>query len=134
MVSKKLENNEIEKLENVVKHKNISAKKLLLIECIICFTALAVFLSLTMIAAYCKISDVLRSVLILVGVVNLVINCFVEIYIEVNAGYHVCSKCGHKHQPSYFKSLIAPQVGWTRYMKCPKCGETSWHKKKFTDD
>ena len=114
--------------ENNVKS---SGKASVILQCVICFTALAVFLALVTIASYCNISESLRYVLIFIGFANLLIYCFVAVYIEVKTGYHICAKCGHKHQPSYFKTLIAPHIGWTRLLKCPKCGEKSWQKKKF---
>lgn len=123
-----IKNENIEQEENVAK---FSSKAILAIECVICFTSLAFFLALVMIASYCDISNILRLVLIFVGVADLLVSCFTAFYLEVKAGCHVCSKCGYKHKPSYFKALIAPHVGWTRLLKCPKCGEVSWQKKKF---
>lgn len=128
----KIKENENTKNDEIISHsKEITGKKLLLIECLFCFTALALLLILCSIASYCKMSDALRLVLILIGLANLLINCFVAFYLEVHAGCHICEKCGHNHQPSYLKSMISPHIGWTRYMKCPKCGQYSWQKKKF---
>ena len=123
-----VENANIEQDEKVAK---ISSKAILVLECLICFSSLAIFLILAMIASYCEMSNVLRCVLIFVGALDLFVSCFAAFYLEVKAGCHVCAKCGHKHQPSYLKALISPHIGWTRYMKCPKCGEKSWNKKKF---
>lgn len=118
----------IEKEENNVKR---TGKASIIIQCVICFTALAVFIALAVIASYCNMSETLRNTLIFIGLINLLIYCFVAVYIEVKTGYHICSKCGHKHKPTYSKTILAPHIGWTRYMKCPKCGEKSWQKKKF---
>ena len=122
-----LENKNIEQEGKVAK---ISGKTILAIECVICFTALAVFLTLALIASYCNISDTLRIVLIFVGLIDLLISCFIALYFETKFGYHICKKCGYKHQSSYLKTLIAPHIGWTRFMKCPKCGKRSWQKRK----
>lgn len=114
--------------KNVAK---VSNKAILAIECVICYTSLAFFLILVLIASYCEVGNTLRLVLIFVGFADLLVSCFTAFYLEVKAGYHICAKCGHKHQPSYLKSLFAPHFGFTRYMKCPKCGKKSWNKKKF---
>ena len=123
-----VENENIKQDEKVAK---FSSKAILVVECVICFSSLAFFLALGAIASYCEMSDALRFVLIFIGTADLLVSCFTAFYLEVKAGCHICSKCGHKHQPSYIKSLLAPHIGWSRYMKCPKCGEKSWNKKKF---
>ena len=122
------------KTENVENNENnvkSTGKVSIIIQCVICFTALAVFLALIAIASYCNMSETLRNTLIFIGFINLLIYCFVAVYIEVKTGRHVCEKCGHEHKPTYLKTILAPHIGWTRYMKCPKCGEKSWQKKKF---
>ena len=124
----KVETEKVKVIKQVEKSFN---KKFVVLECVICFVALAFFLSLTAIASFCEMSDTLRYVLIIIGFVNLLIYCFVAIYLEVSVGHHVCEKCGHKHKPSYVKTIIAPHVGWTRFLKCPKCGVRSWQRKDF---
>jgi DNA-directed RNA polymerase subunit RPC12/RpoP len=54
---------------------------------------------------------------------------FVGIRIEQKAGYYVCEACGHKYIPSFKSTLFAMHIGRTRYLKCPKCGKTTWNKK-----
>lgn len=124
----KLETEKIKVIKQVESGLN---KKFVVLECVICFVALALFLGLTAIASFCKMSESLRLVLIFVGLANLLIYCFIAIYLEVGVGFHVCEKCGHKHKPTYVKTILAPHIGWTRYMKCPKCGKRSWQRKDF---
>lgn len=45
------------------------------------------------------------------------------------AGYYECKECGHRYVPTYKAVNLAPHMGRTRYMKCPKCNEKSWQKK-----
>jgi predicted nucleic-acid-binding Zn-ribbon protein len=54
---------------------------------------------------------------------------FIALRIEQVAGYYECSKCGHKHVPTYLQVLFAPHFGRTRLMKCPKCGKHTYQKK-----
>ena len=64
--------------------------------------------------------------------------CFVAFYafkIEVDTGYYECRKCHHRYQAnSYFKLLIMPHMGTTRYVKCPECNKWSWHKKVMSKE
>ncbi len=124
-------NIEKDNIEEERKVAKISNRAILVLECVICYSSIAIFLTLTIIASYCEMSNALRFVLILVGLVDLLVSCFTAFYLEVKAGCYICAKCGNKHQPSYLKALISPHIGWTRYMKCPKCGKSSWNKKKF---
>lgn len=48
---------------------------------------------------------------------------------EVDAGYHSCNHCNHKFVPTYIQAILVPHIGYTRYLKCPKCGKRSWAKK-----
>ena len=49
--------------------------------------------------------------------------------IEQIAGYYECGKCHHKYIPTYKNINLAPHMGRTRYMRCPKCNKKSWNKK-----
>jgi DNA-directed RNA polymerase subunit RPC12/RpoP len=48
----------------------------------------------------------------------------------VDSGYYECKHCKHIfEEKSYFKLLMAPHMGTSRYVKCPKCGKRSMAKK-----
>lgn len=49
--------------------------------------------------------------------------------LEVMAGWYVCPNCETTFVPSLGKFIISPHMGFTRYMKCPKCSYWGWHKK-----
>jgi DNA-directed RNA polymerase subunit RPC12/RpoP len=49
--------------------------------------------------------------------------------VEQIAGYYECGKCHNKYIPTYKSVNLAPHLGRTRYMKCPKCEKKSWNKK-----
>ena len=48
---------------------------------------------------------------------------------EIEAGYQVYKHCGERFVPTYKQAMMAPHMGYTRYLKCPKCGKKSWAKK-----
>lgn len=119
--------------ENIVElaKQNVQKDKLLLkLEWVLMVPALVMFLVLTAIAAYANISETLRVVLIVIGLVFIFPACFFAIKIEADAGYYECKKCGHRHIPTYGAVLRAHHIGRTRLMKCPNCGQKSWQKKK----
>lgn len=69
------------------------------------------------------------TVLIASGVIILTAFAFVGVWIEQQAGYYKCAECGHHYKPTYRSIVLAPHIGRTRKMRCPKCGNKSYHKK-----
>ena len=57
--------------------------------------------------------------------------CFYALKLEVSVGAYKCKNCGHEIVPTYTQALNAMHMGFTRYLKCPKCGKRTWCKKVF---
>ena len=62
------------------------------------------------------------------GVIFL-IPCFYALKLEVSVGVYKCKKCDTEIVPTYKEALNAMHMGFTRYLKCPKCGKRTWCKK-----
>ncbi len=121
-------------LLELVKQKEEADKRLLLIEIIIGFLAIAVMLALCFTAAYVQMEDWLRIVLIIIGFVPVLILTPFMLKIEQTAGYYECKECHHKYIPAYKSVFMSMHYGRTRYMKCPECGKKSWQKKVISKD
>ena len=106
-----------------------TTKFLLKLECVVGYFASITFLILVFIASFCQLSLAVRIILIVVGLILFCIGVHFCLIIEKDAGYYKCSKCEHKYIPTYNQVLWAMHMGRTRFMKCPKCGKKSWHKK-----
>lgn len=113
-------------MKREVEEKN---RQLLQTEVWLSIPAVASSLVLFFIASFLDLDIWLRICLIAIGVAVVVASAFVAIGIEQKAGYYVCQECQHGYVPTYWQVNLAPHVGRTRYMKCPKCGERSWQKK-----
>ena len=48
---------------------------------------------------------------------------------EQIVGYYQCTKCRHKHVPTYNEVLWSMHLGRTRRMPCPKCHKKTWQRK-----
>lgn len=95
---------------------------------------LILFLMITFGAAYYAETtgeELYTTIIILAATVLLVVAAFIAVNIEKNIGHHVCPKCHNKFQPELKKIIKAPHIGFTRYLKCPKCNEKSWCKKEI---
>ncbi len=55
--------------------------------------------------------------------------CFYALKLEVSVGAYKCKNCGHEFVPTYSQALNAMHMGFTRHLKCPKCGKRTWCKK-----
>ena len=128
--NEKLENNLIE----MVKEKQEADKRMLTIEIVFGVASIVIMLALCIFASYAPLEDWQRIVLIVMGFMPLLVFTPFAIWIEQKAGYYECKKCGHKYVPKYATVFFAMHKGRTRYMKCPKCGQRSWQKKKISKD
>ena len=127
---KKLEENLLE----AVKQKEQADKRLLSLEIFIGILSFVIFFALVIIASYVQLDEWLRIVLILIGLAPFLIACPFMLKIEQVAGYYECKECGHRYVPTYKAVNLAPHMGRTRYMRCPKCHKKSWSKKVLTKD
>ena len=85
-----------------------------------------------MTAAFGGLSDVWVAVLVIFGVLQFAVGALYSFYIEKAAGYYECAECGYRYEPDYIPSMLAPHMGRTKRMRCPKCGKKSWQKKVLT--
>ena len=127
---KELENNLLE----MIKQKELSDKRLLSVEVFIGITATVVLFALVLLASFVQMSNGLRISLMVLGFILFFAGCLCALRIEQVAGYYACKECGHRYVPTYKAVNLAPHMGRTRYMRCPKCGKKSWQKKVLSKD
>jgi len=71
------------------------------------------------------------TIIILVSTALLAASAILAVKIESLIGKHICPKCHNKFQPEFKKIILAPHIGFTKYLKCPKCNDKSWCKKEI---
>ena len=125
--NKELENN----LMDAIKQKEEADKRLLALEVYIGITATVILFVLIFVAAFASMVVWLKVALVAFGFALFLAGCFFALRIEQLAGYYVCQECGHRYVPTYMAVNLAPHMGRTRRMKCPKCGKRSWQKKEI---
>ena len=70
------------------------------------------------------------QVVAMVGIcIVFLVPCFYALKLEVSVGAYKCKNCGHEIVPTYTEALNAMHMGFTRYLKCPKCNKRTWAKK-----
>ena len=81
------------------------------------------------IAAFLIPEGVWQIVTILSVCVVFLIPCLYALKLEVSVGAYKCKNCGHEIVPTYKEAMNAMHMGFTRYLKCPKCNKRTWCKK-----
>ena len=117
---------------NLVKLKaerETNAKFMLTLEYVLGYMTSICFFVLIFVASFVTMTNWLRIVLIVFGLVQFAVGIHFCLLIEKDAGFYKCKHCGNKYIPSYNQILWSMHCGRTRYMKCPKCEKKSWNKK-----
>ena len=128
--NKELENNLLE----MIKQKEKADKQLLKLEWVIGILSMIVLFAPILIGAFLPMEDWKRIVLVFSGFIPAMVGFCFAVKIEQVAGYYECKECAHRYVPTYKAVNLAPHMGRTRYMCCPKCGKKSWHKKVLTKE
>lgn len=121
-------------LLDMAKQKEESDRRLLHTEVFVGVLCMIILFALTMVASLVTMEEWLRVLLILIGLTPLLIATPFMLKIEQVAGYYECKHCSHRYVPTFKAVNLAPHMGRTRYMKCPKCGKKSWQKKVLTKE
>ena len=122
---KQVEQNLIE----MVKQKEESDKRLLNIEIVLMAISITFFIAIIAIVSFVDMPLWAKIVIGIGGFIQLLASTLICFRIEQKAGYYECQECHHRYVPTFLKSSIAPHMGRTKYMKCPKCGKKSWQRK-----
>ena len=128
--NKEMEN----KLVEMVKQKEESDKRLLMLEWVIGILSCIVLFVPIFIGALLPIEEWQRIVIVFSGFIPAFIGFCFAVKIEQVAGYYECKECRHRYVPTYKAVNLAMHMGRTRYMKCPKCGKKSWQKKVLSKE
>ena len=123
--NKKLEQQLLEMVEQKVEND----KKLLTLEWVIGILSLLVLFIPIIIAAFVSMEEWQKLAVAFSGFIPAFAGFCFAVRIEQIAGYYECGRCHHKYIPSYKSVNLAPHMGRTRYMRCPKCNKKSWNKK-----
>ena len=122
------------KLVEMVKEKEASDRLLLRLEVVLGILSIIVFMVPIFAGAFLPVEDWIRVVIVFSGMIPGGIGLFFALRLEQVAGYYECRLCGHRYVPLYKKMVMAPHMGRTRHMKCPKCGKKSWQRKVVSMD
>ena len=136
VVSMENYNKELEKqFIELKKQKEEADRNLLRMEIVIGVISVTILLAGAVVASYVpNLKEWQRVLIVVAGMIPILVACPFMLKIEQKAGYYECKKCGHRYVPTFKAVNLAPHMGRTRNMRCPKCGEKSWQKKVLSLD
>lgn len=122
-----------ELLVELAKQEELKNKRLITDMWVLTITAFVFYVALIIISCNFLEEGPVLGTIICVSTIVLLFVCFYGFKLEVEAGYYECRHCHHIfEEKNYFKLLMAPHMGTSRYQKCPKCGKRSMAKKVMT--
>lgn len=70
-------------------------------------------------------------IVIVIATVFVCIAIFCAAKIEYETSVYECKKCAHTFKPAFNAYIWGAHTLTTRHLKCPKCGEKSWCRRKM---
>ena len=133
MKDEKKKTNEL--LLELAKQDELKNKRLITDMWVLTTTAFVFYIALIIISSILLGEGPVLATIVCISTVILLIVCFYGFKLEVDAGYYECRHCHHVfEEKNYFKLLMAPHMGTSRYQKCPKCGKRTLAKKVMTKE
>ena len=138
LIGEKIDMNNYEKkneelILELAKQDELKNKKLILNMWVLTVSACLFYIGIITLAAFTLEDGPVLGTIVCISTLLLVCICFYGFKLEVDAGYYECKHCHHIfEEKNYFKLLISPHMGTSRYQKCPKCGTRTMAKKVMT--
>lgn len=120
-----------ENMMKLIKEKEESKKKIILSSIVIFITIVAV-IALILISELLEIKAATRIGIVAVAYVVLILGIAAACVLDRDAGVYECRKCGEKFVPDMKAYIMGPHTITTRYLKCPKCGKSSYCKHRLS--
>ena len=77
------------------------------------------------------INPAIAITLTAVSTVLVLIAIFYAAKVDYETGVYECRKCGHTFKPTFKAYILGAHTLTTRHLKCPKCEEKSWCRRKM---
>ena len=108
------------------------AKKKLIISVITAVITSLAGLTIILVAGLLEMEMWLRIVLGVISAVIIGTGIALACILDRDAGVYECKHCGERFVPTMKAYLFAPHMPTSRKLKCPKCGQKSFCKKRLS--
>lgn len=86
----------------------------------------------TILAEEAVIGPTLATALLAISTALVFIAVFFAAKVDYETGVYECRKCGHIFKPTFKAYIMGAHSLTTRHLKCPRCEEKSWCRRKTT--
>ena len=119
-----------ELLLELAKQDELKNKRLITNMLVLTITASIFYLIIIVMSVSLLEEGPILGSIVCISTILFVIVCFYGFKLEADAGYYECKHCHYIFkEKNYFRLLISPHIGTSKYQKCPKCGKKSMAKK-----
>ena len=118
-----------ENMLSLKKNEEELNKRLFIAENVIGIVSTIFFLGFTFLLALTMEESKWFIIIFLAAAVVYIVAMFGALTLDTMAGYQECKNCHHKFKPDFKTIFLAPHMGYTRRLKCPKCSKKTWCKK-----
>ena len=108
------------------------SKRKIILAVIIAFFTITAGLTICIVGGLLDMETWRRIVLIIWGCIVILVGVGVACVLERDAGVYECKHCGERFVPTMKAYIFAPHTPTTRKLKCPKCGQKSYCKKRLS--
>jgi transcriptional regulator with XRE-family HTH domain len=124
-----------ELLIEMAKQEEQKNKRLMLDMWVLTISALIFYLGIITLASLTLEDGPVLGIVVCISTILFVCVAFYGLKLETSAGYYECQKCHYRFKEDhYFKAMITPHIGTSRFFKCPNCGMRSFAKKVMTKE
>ena len=109
----------------------MSNKRKIILSVISVVTSIALLVISSILAEEEIITPAIAITLAAVSVVLVLIAIFYASKVDYKTGVYECRKCGHTFKPTFKAYIWGAHTLTTRHLKCPKCKEKSWCRRKM---
>lgn len=110
-------------------------KKILILNRIITFLGVVIYLLIVIAAIFIEMPMVIRNIIMALALVILLLFGVYNLNIIQKTGNYECQECKHQYIPTFnqmFFGMSGIIKGGIWRMKCPNCNKKCWHKKVLT--
>ena len=120
-----------ENLVNSIGEKEINKKRMKVVVTI-GIASIISCISLFAVLKYSVMEEWLKVIFMILGFILLFTSCIALCFLDNDVGYFECKHCKERFRPDIKSYIAGPHSLTTRRLKCPKCGKTSYCKKRLS--
>jgi len=76
-------------------------------------------------------NTILLNTIMVIATILFIVFILLIFRAELKICSYECKNCKHTFKPKYKDAIFAPHIGFKRYLRCPKCKEKHFNRKRI---